>query len=68
MSMRARVTTPETPQRPTGYMWDQLDAATSLEQLAALDKHAAKHGYTKDGQIRAASAEKKKELAAPKEG
>lgn len=58
----ATVTTPETPQRPTGYLWARLDAATSAKDLDALEDHATVHGYAPEGQLMRAIAEKRTTL------
>lgn len=53
------VATPATPQKPTGYLWDRLEAATTKADLDELHAHAVAQGYGAEGQFMTALAAKR---------
>lgn len=62
----ASVTTPETPQKPTGHMWDKLYQTRDRDALLELDRDAERQGFTKTGQLRMAILEAREALLNPK--
>lgn len=56
------VSTPETPTKPTGYLWDQLEGAHTRQEIEQVRDHAKAHGYSSDGQFMTAVADRLSEL------
>lgn len=49
--MTGSVTTPIVPRQPNGPEWEALNAATTLEDLAAVEERARSLGYGEDGNL-----------------
>ena len=52
----ASVTTPPTPQAPSGHEWDMLAAATTRDEVLKVADYADRHGYSPEGQFQKAIA------------
>jgi hypothetical protein len=58
------VTTPDIPQQPKGQFWDELKKAKTREQIQEVRKRARRFGYSPDGQLMQAIADRLSQLDA----
>lgn len=58
-------TVTDSTQKPKGYLWDRLAAATTREEVVAIRDHAAAHRYSSEGQLMRAIADRLAAFDAP---
>lgn len=59
------VASPGRRQQPTGWLWDQLNAADSKDEVLAVRETATRLGYAPEGQLQTAIAQRLAAFDAP---